>query len=120
MIINGIVYGYPVHMQQDPFVCDPPRRSPSGPAVWRAHGGFTASGQADGETTPPASTPPASTPPASTPPTSTPPTSTPPAVAASAAEAEKLDRLRSERSDHLVFIGALLTGVAIGLWIEGK
>ena len=41
MIINGIVYGYPVHMQQDPFVCDPPRRSPSGPAVWRAHGGFT-------------------------------------------------------------------------------
>jgi prepilin-type N-terminal cleavage/methylation domain-containing protein len=47
-------------------------------------------------------------------------TSTPPAVAASAAEAEKLDRLRSERSDHLVFIGALLTGVAIGLWIEGK
>jgi hypothetical protein len=105
MIINGIVYGYPVHMQQDSFVCDPPRRSPSGPAVWRAHGGFTASGQADGETTPPASTPPAST---------------PPAVAASAAEAEKLDRLRSERSDHLVFIGALLTGVAIGLWIEGK
>ena len=115
MIINGIVYGYPVHMQQDPFVCDPPRRSPSGPAVWRAHGGFTASGQADGEAAPPSSTPPTSTPP-----TSTPPSSTSPAVAASAAEAEKLDRLRSERSDHLVFIGALLTGVAIGLWIEGK
>jgi len=113
MIINGIVYGYPVHMQQDPFVCDPPRRSPSGPAVWRAHGAVTASGQADGGATePPAVT--ESAPPA----VRISSTATAPATADTAAE--RLDKLRGERTDHLVFLGALLSGVAIGLWIEGK
>lgn len=113
MIINGIVYGYPVHMQQDPFVCDPPRCSPSGPAVWRAHGGLTASGQADGD---PAE-PPVTT--ETTPPVVTPPVPTPASVVAQSA-AERLDKLRAERTDHVVFLGALLSGVAIGLWIEGK
>lgn len=99
MITDGIVYGYAVHKQTDPFSCDCPRCSPSGPAVWRATGPVTASGSTgtasggDGEDD---SQPPAETP------------------------EQKLERLRDERREGVYILGALLGGTAIGMWLKGK
>lgn len=33
---------------------------------------------------------------------------------------QKADRLREDRRDQIVFLGALIGGFAVGLWVEGK
>jgi hypothetical protein len=89
MIIDGIIYGYTANEHD---ICDPPRKSPSGPAVWQATGPITASGQADDDES----------------------------SASSETPAQKLERLRGERQEAVYAIGALLGGVALAMWLKSQ
>lgn len=33
---------------------------------------------------------------------------------------QRLSRLQDERRDHMIYFGALLGGLIVGLWVEGK
>lgn len=107
-LFNGTIYDANFHLQQDAATCDPVRCTPGGLAVWKSTGPIVVAGSGAAQPTPSGAAASPSNVNAPRPPDED---ETP---------EEKANRLREERKDHMIYLGALLGGLVVGLWLEGK